>query len=375
MVLFTGITTSGCARSDEEEASPDVLRDVPVETVRLETVPDEIEVPGTLQAAATAQVSAQIMGAVTQVSVREGDFVKRDQVLARLDGRELEARRMAAASARDAALAAVEETERAVAAAQSQEEIARKTLDRFSYLQARESVSPQEFDEVAARHRAAYEALAKARASRDRAGAMRSQAESELVAAGAAAAHARVVAPFDGVVARRLVDPGSVVMPGTPLLVVQDVSRFRMEVTMDARSASRIGRGSAARVRLDALPGRELLGSVTEIETAGDAGSQTLRAKIDLAADPALRSGWFGRAWFRSGETQALMVPRKAVVERGQLRGVYALDPGQIARLRLVSLGRERDERVEVLAGLSAGDRVLSSPGPGTIEGLKVEAR
>src|SRR6185503_9646876 len=124
--------------------------------------------------------------------------VRRGQPLVRLNSRELDARRMAAGSARDAAVAAVEEMERALAAAQSQEEVAKKTLDRFSYLQARNSVSPQEFDEVEGRYRSAQEALAQARASRERTAAMRSRAESELEASAAVAGYAHVIAPFDG---------------------------------------------------------------------------------------------------------------------------------------------------------------------------------
>jgi RND family efflux transporter MFP subunit len=203
---------------------------------------------------------------------------------------------------------------------------------------------------------------------------MRSRAESELAASEALAAYARAIAPFDGTVARRFVEPGSVVMPGSPLLVVEDVSRYRMEVTLNASSAGLIGRGSEARLRVDALPGREFRGRVVELETAGDPGSQTLRARIDLPADAALRSGWFGRAWFRLEDKQAVTVPRTSVVARGQLRGVYALDVHQVARFRLVSLGREVNDRVEVLAGLAPGDRILLAPGPRAVEGLKVEA-
>ncbi len=377
VVLMTTVALglAGCGKDAAKASAPEPLRGAQVETLKLETVPDEIEAPGTVQSVATAQLAARTMGTVLEVAAREGDAVRRGQLLVRLDDGELGARRQAAAAAYQEATAAGEEVERAVAAAQAQADVARKTYERFQYLKQQNSVSPQEFDEVEGRYRAATEGLAQAKARRQQVGAMRERAQSESQAASAVAGYTRVTAPFDGVVVRRSVEPGSVVMPGTPLLVVEDKSKYRMEVTLDAASASGMQRGTTARVEVDALPGRSFEGKVTEVQAGAEAGSQTLQAKIELPSDPALRSGLFGRAWFRRGEKAALAIPRTALVERGQLKGVYALDKDQVARFRLITVGAKAGDHVEVLSGLAEGERIVLNPGTQSIDGRKVESR
>ena len=85
--------------------------------------------------------------------------------------------------------------------------------------------------------------------------------------------------------------------------------------------------------------------------------------KIELPADPQLRSGLFGRAQFSRGQRPSLLIPRTALVERGQLQGVYVLDQNKIAALRYVTLGRPPGEKVEVLAGLQEGERLVADAG------------
>lgn len=369
------VALAGCSseKQSADQAAP--VRDVKIETLRVETVPDEVEAPGTVQSVATAQLAARTMGTVTQIFVREGDAVERGQDLMRLDDRELYARRQAAQSAFQEATAAGEEVSRGLAASQAQADVARKTYERYVYLKQQNAVSPQEFDEVEARQRAAEANLAATRAKQAQVGAMKARAASEAQAAETVAGYARVVAPFDGVVVRRQVEPGSMVMPGMPLIVVEDRSKYRMEVTVDAARAVGIVRGASARVRLDAMPDRSFSGKVAEIEAGAESTSQTLRVKIDLPTDAALRSGLFGRAWFPRGERKALALPRTAIIERGQLRGVYALDKDHVARLRLVTLGAEAGDHVEILSGLSEGESVLLDPAGRELDGRKVMAQ
>ncbi len=369
---------SGCGGpAQQSPQAPDTIRGLRVETVRMQNLPDEIEAPGSVAAVATAQVAARAMGTVTQVAEREGDRVQRGQLLVQLDERELIARRDAARAALREAQASGEEAAQALTAAQAQADVARKTYERFVYLREQKSVSPQEFDEVEAKNRAAQAGLEQAQARQQQAQAMLARAQSEVAAAEAVAGYARIVAPFDGIVVRRTVEPGSMIAPGTPLLVIEDSSRYRLEVTVDASDAARVRRGTRARVRLDALPGRDLQGRVAELEAGADATSHTVAVRINLPRDPAIRSGLFGRAWFARGQRRALVVPRTAVVERGQLRGVYTVDAGQTARLRLVTLGQAfpgaGGERVEILSGLSEGDRIVAEPGDQELDGKKLE--
>jgi multidrug efflux pump subunit AcrA (membrane-fusion protein) len=112
-----------------------------------------------------------------------------------------------------------------------------------------------------------------------------------------------------------------------------------------------------------------------QIVPAADAASRSFLVKIDLPADTRLRSGLFGRAQFSRGARPSLLIPRTAVVERGQLQGVYVLDQNKLASLRYVTLGKPSGEFVEVLAGLQTGERLVAKPGELDLNGKRIEAR
>src|SRR5260370_36221190 len=100
-----------------------------------------------------------------------------------------------------------------------------------------------------------------------------------------------------------------------------------------------------------------------QIVPAADPASRTFLIKIELPTDARLRSGLFGRAQFSRGERQALLIPRSAVVGRGQLQGIYVLDQNKDARLRYITLGKPSGAEVEVLAGLQDGERLCGQTG------------
>lgn len=373
-ILFLTLALSGCGESSAPKAqAPETVRGLRVATIGLQSVPDEIDAQGSIQSVRTAQVAAQVMATVTSVRVREGDAVKRGQVLILLDERELSARSSAAQAAVEESAAALEEARRGLAAAEAQADVAAKTYERYTFLRNQKSVSAQEFDEVEAKYRSTQAARDAARARLRQVEAAQSRGTSEASAATTVAGYARITAPFDGVVVRRNVDPGALAAPGMPLVTIEDPSRYQAVVTFGAADAGAVRRGAKVSVRLDALPGKALEGTVVELEAGADPASHTVSARIALPRDAALRSGLFARAAFRRGERRALAVPRSAVVERGQLTAVYALDGQGVARLRIVTLGRGFNDRVEVLSGLGEGARVVTDPGTRELDGKKVE--
>jgi multidrug efflux pump subunit AcrA (membrane-fusion protein) len=96
--------------------------------------------------------------------------------------------------------------------------------------------------------------------------------------------------------------------------------------------------------------------------------------KIDLPAIPLLRSGMFGRAFFPLGSRSVVVVTASAIVERGQLQSVFVADEGT-ARTRLVTIGQRAQDAVEVLSGLSAGEKVVTPVPTGLQDGARLEVR
>jgi multidrug efflux pump subunit AcrA (membrane-fusion protein) len=113
---------------------------------------------------------------------------------------------------------------------------------------------------------------------------------------------------------------------------------------------------------------------ISEIVPAVDAASRAYTVKIDLPVLPSLRSGVFGHAAFQFGSRPLLAIPAGAVTERGQLQSVLVADNG-VARTRLITAGQKSNDRIEVLSGLSAGEKVIFPLAQGLSDGTRVEVR
>ena len=139
---------------------------------------------------------------------------------------------------------------------------------------------------------------------------------------------------------------------------------------MDESRLGLVRVGERVTVEIDGL-NRIVSGLVAEVVPSVDSATRSFTVKIDLPALPGLRSGMFGRAGFAAGKRTALLVPQAAVLERGQIRSVYVIE-GDTARLRFVTLGERRNDRREVLSGLTAGERIIVVPAPLLADGARV---
>lgn len=364
LAFLTAVTISGfpgCS-SERPAAAPstETVRNVSVLAVQPANVPDLLEAVGTVTAAQSSNLASQMMGTIVETRVREGDRVHRGQVLAVIDDAQPRA-------AMDRAMAADHAAQQQLAAAESDLSLAESTLKRYQSLYEKKSVSPQEFDEVKTREQSAL-------ARRDMARADQAQAKAALAQARTALEYAQIRAPFDGVVTEKRADPGTLASPGMPIFTVEDVRRYRLEATINESDLRYLRVGQPAPVTIEALGDAGVSGKVVQIVPAADAASRSFVVKVELPADTRLRSGLFGRAKFARGERQSLLIPRTAVLDRGQLQGVFVLDQNKIAGLRYVTLGKYSGENVEVLAGLQSGERLVAKPGERDLNGKRIEA-
>jgi RND family efflux transporter MFP subunit len=151
--------------------------------------------------------------------------------------------------------------------------------------------------------------------------------------------------------------------PGAPLLTIESGTDYRLEASVQESQINKIHLGDQVRVHIDALGQQELAGTVVEIVPTSDPASRTYLVKISIAATAGnqqiIRSGLYGKARFITGQTQAMTIPRNAVIERGQLTSVFVVDQSGIARMRLVKTGKIYADRVEVLSGLTEGEQIV----------------
>ncbi|MGH9563136.1 MAG: efflux RND transporter periplasmic adaptor subunit, partial [Terracidiphilus sp.] len=312
------------------------------------TVPDWLEAVGTIQAAQRSTVASQATGNILQVRVHEGDRVDAGQILAVID----DTQPQAALAQATAALAAAQQ---AVVVAESQFSLAQATLNRYRQLYEKKSVSPQEFDEVTARFQSASAQRDFARAEQQRATAALSQAQTVL-------GYTRIRAPFPGVVTQKLADVGTLAAPGTPLFAMEDTRRYRLEATVDENDISLVHVAERVPVSIDSLGNRDFSGKVVQVFPAADPASRSFVVKIELPPDARFRAGLFGRARFLRGRRVALLIPRAATFQRGQLQGIYVIGSDNVAALRYITLGAASNDQVEVLSGLQEGEKLVAAP-------------
>ena len=370
LLVLMAVVASGCATDLASTVTTPPIVSVHTAVARLEPLAGEFDAGGAVRARTRAVLASRIMSPIVQVTVKPGDRVKSGQVLIRLDARQLhagQARADAALSALLEGAAAVEAEAEGTAAALS---LARVSHGRIARLAERQVATPAEIDTAVADLQAA-DARMKAATAR------RAEVASSIEAARAAArsvtldaSFATITAPFDGVVTERAAEPGSLAVPGTPLMVVEDVRQFRLEVSVDAASTTGIAVGSRVPITIDGIGLVD--GVVAEAAPAVDAAhSYTIKLSIPMAAG--LRSGLYGRARLRGVAQRHVTIPLAALVRRGQLTLVFIDDHGT-ARLRYVHAGTPVGDRLPILSGIAENERVVLNPPATVSDGTLVSA-
>lgn len=334
--------------------------------------PMTYEATGTVRARTSTTVSARLMGYVREVHVNVGDRVREGQLLIELDARDLDAGSSHAEAAREEVRNGIPEAENAIASAQTNLTLAQATFRRMKDLYDKKSLSDQEFDEATARLKSAELAMEMARSKRRQLDSKMAQADQLLQTAQVARSYASIQAPFAGLVTAKSVEPGTLTVPGAPLLTIERET-YRLEAAVEESKLGVIRAGQAVSVKLDGIE-RTVDSHVSEVVPSVDTATRAYTVKIDLPADSRLRSGMFGRAVFPLGSRETLAIPAAAVTERGQLLSVFVAEQGE-ARMRLITVGAQTGGRVEVLSGLIAGEEVIFPVPQGLTDGARVETR
>jgi len=360
LLSSSAVLIAGCHGGDSPAVSstPQTVQAHIVESVERQ-VPLNLGSTGTVQARESAMVSAQVMGRIQQVLVREGDSVRAGQTLVVLDDTALR-------SSVEQAQAGVKAAQSAQAAAQTNAALAASTLARYKQLDAQKSVSPQELDEVSRRAEAAAANLEAVRAQTDAARAQENGTRTM-------ASYTRLVAPFAGTVTSRMADPGTMAAPGVPLLKIDQAGPLQLNASVDESAIGAIHKGMKVPVTIDSASSSNLGGTVAEIVPAADPTSHSFLVKIDLPSSSQIRAGMYGTAMFANGTKEAILIPRSAVIARGSLSCAFVLDSQGVSQLRYLTLGAAQGGLVEVLSGISTGEKLVDAPSDRDLAGKHVE--
>ena len=344
--LLVGLLLVACGRDIEpgqSQAQRPVVRGLSLMTVVATALPEAATFVGALESSDRGMLAARIDGRVGKIAVREGDVVQAGQLLLTIEGNPAPHR--------------LAEAEGASKAASARLALAEQTAARYRQLFSREAVTPQEMDRISAE-------LEMARQNQRSAAAAAETARTAL-------AYTRITAPYAARLVRREVEEGTTVLPGTPLLVLDRQGEWRVRAQLPEALFGRVAEGGAVSVEIPAA-GKTLGGKVAEILPAADPQSHAFEVKVALADGSGLSAGMYARVSMAGAARPALLVPAEAIVQRGQLSGLYVVEEG-VLRFRLVRTGRRLDERVEILSGLAAGATIVAAGTEKAQDGARVE--
>lgn len=346
LLLTAGLLLAGCG----EKAAPvaaqvkrPILSGVTIATLASTRVDEFYEATGTVRAANTIFVAGRVMGQVTSLLVKEGDAVEKGRLLLTIDDRDMVQKVKAAE-------AGYQEATRALEAAKQNRELTDMTHRRYRKMYDEKAISRQEMDQFETQMRLAGFEYERVQEMVSRAAAGLSEARIYL-------GFTRIVSPVNGIVTEKKIEVGGMAVPGMPLLTVENRATFHAEVTVDEGLSGKLRVGAPVLVFLEAV-GRRIPGKITEILPAVDPRSRSFTVKVSLSGD-GLRSGLYAKMRIASGKKEVILVPRSAVVEKGQLTGVYAVDGQDVVTYRLVRTGKVYDGGMEILSGLKPDDRII----------------
>ena len=326
------LSLTGCGHPEDSTGKAPAPRIVQAETAvtRLSKGAALYAAPANIVAEHQAQIASRLMGYLREIAVVEGQAVSAGQRLFSIDAVDVQGQ--------------VEQARAGLQQAEDAQRDARIEFDRFTALLKEEAVSKQQFDKIKLQHDMAAARVAQARAGLN-------TASNQL-------RYATVIAPFAGVVTRKLANAGDLASPGQPVLVLENPAKLQIQTAVPESVLRGLKSGQTVTVEIDGQTA-PVAATVAQISPAADPISRLFTIKLNTAAK-GLRSGLFARALFADGEREALTIPQDAVITRAGIRGVFVVGADQIAQFRMLRTGATLNGQVEIQAGLTPGERIVT---------------
>jgi RND family efflux transporter MFP subunit len=349
-------------------------RAVPVATVAAAqgSIAVRVAGPGTVQARVPVTLGARITATVARLDADVGDFVKRGQLLAVLDDRDLAARRAVALGQQEVLARNLKAAQATVAKAQADLELAQSRHRRDNELLRSGFLSQGSLDASTAALQSALASLDNARAALAAREAEQGSLAHEVRYAETVLSFSRIAAPADGVVIARLAEAGATVVPGSPLFRLADPAALWVATRVDESVVGRVQVGQAASIRL--RTGETHAGKVARIARQSDAATRELEVNVAFDAAPQrFAIDQEAEVTILTGEDAGIAVPLSALTrDRKGRQGVLVVHDGS-TQFRPVETGTADERQVLVRSGLAAGEFVVA-PAAGVLAGTRVRA-
>ena len=352
IVVSTAFVSTGCTKHSDNSEHP-IVSDVKVETITKASVDNYYETSATVKAKTNSVISSMITGKVTSLAVQEGDSVRAGQLLLTIDSRDTAQKAVGAS-------AGVSMAQKGVEQASQNKRMAEVTYQRYKNLYNEKVITKQEFDQYSTQKNVAALEYQKAQAGVQ-------QARAGLGEVRVYQSYSRVTAPISGIVTQRNIDLGSTAIQGQPILTIEGPGNQELVANVDESYLKKIHKGQDVNLVID---GKTVKTKITTVVQSVDPTTRTFKVKLDTKG---LSSGLYAKVQIPIGKKDAIAVPLVAIVQKGQLTGVYTVDDKNIISYRLIRTGKTVGDKVEVISGLMDGDKIVVSGVDKAVDGGEIK--
>ena len=341
--LVTSLLLAGCSEKSAEHTTDTASNSVQakVVTVNPTNIGITINTPGSVVAEQQAQIASRITGFIRAINVDVGQRVVAGQRLLTIDPTDIEGQ--------------VNLANAGLAQAQAALADAKNDYQRFGELYREQAIPKAQWDKVRLQYEVAVQQAIAAKAGQN--------------TAGEQMRYATLSAPFSGIITQKMANVGDLATPGRTLLSMENPARLQVQTQVSAEVFAHLQPGTPVSLHFD---NSWLIGKVDHLVPASDPVSHTYLVKIALPEHNPLKSGMFVQVGFSTGVRMGLQIPASTLLNRAGIIGVFVLDNQDIAHYRMVRVGDNHDGMVDIQAGLSAGERVVSSATASLQSGDKV---
>ncbi|BBP03210.1 efflux RND transporter periplasmic adaptor subunit [Sulfuriferula plumbiphila] len=334
VALGLALALAGCSEKDQQQQTTTQAATVTADmaVVQKTVLPIIATAPGSVIAEQQAQIASRLMGFIREMNVQEGQSVVAGQRLFTVDPTDIQGQ--------------VSQAKAGLAQAEAALADAKNDYQRFGALYKEEAIPKQQWDKVRLQYQVARQQAAAARAG--------------LGTAAAQMRYATLTAPFAGIITQKLANVGDLATPGRPVLMLENPARLQVQTSVSSDVFAHLKLGDSVSLQVNGT-GTAITGTIARLVPAADPVTRTYLVKIDLPQGTRFKSGMYVLVAFPTGQREGVRVPQPAVLDRAGITGVFVVDAQGIAHYRMVRVGDTSAGQVEIQAGLTPGERVVTS--------------
>lgn len=357
-VFFAGCSQDKISGNEEIKDNAETIS-YEAQTVSAKVVElyENYEAVGTIRPKTEARIDSQIQAQVVKVKVGSGDRVNKGDVLALLDDRSLKAKLSQAKANLKSAYSSQSQAKQEVASANAVFEHAKSDYERIKKYYDSKAATKRDFEQAKSSYLQAKAGLARSKEALDSSDSFINAAKEQVREAEVAFDYTKITAPETGEILKKMVDEGDLALPGKPLFILQTSGALTAEVYVREGLVSTLKKGQSVEIFVESA-GKKTFGIIEEIVPYADPETRTFLIKASIEDLKDLYPGMYAKLLIPINKRRAVVIPKKAVIEVGQLKMVNVFENNRFIRI-YVKTGADTGEGIEILGGLNENDKVV----------------